>query len=203
MTAVLSIASAAATLTPAEVRHMDISSVDYPADALLRGQQARVGVEVTVTPDGKPETCRLTRLSGVESLDLKTCQVVLRQARYDPARDGEGRPVHGQLSTSFAWTLGGVFGKLAELPVLPDYTMTIQPRPGASAEPMTVAVDTLVGEDGTLLACSVPNAAEVPELARAACRVLPSVWVVATINGVDGRPVRCIKTVTIRFATEG
>ena len=203
MTVVLALAAGAAALTPAVIRHMDLTPADYPSDALLRGQQARVGVVVIVTPEGKPETCRLAQPSGVETLDLTTCRVVLRQARYDPARDGEGRATYARSRYNFAWTLGGVFGALPPLPDAPDYAMTIRPRPGESAEPVTVSVDTLIGEDGALLSCSVPDKADAPALAHAACRVLPSVWVADPVTAVDGTPVRCIATVTVRFTTQG
>jgi protein TonB len=69
------------------------STDDYPADALARGEQGTVLAQLTVDADGRVSGCAIVRSSGSRSLDDATCSIVERRARFDPARDAEGRAV--------------------------------------------------------------------------------------------------------------
>ncbi len=84
---------------------------DYPPAALRAGEQGVVGVELTVTPQGRVSACRITRSSGSASLDYGTCRAYTSFGRFRPATDAAGNPVEGLWTTEVAWSLSEVTGE--------------------------------------------------------------------------------------------
>lgn len=72
---------------------------DYPIDALRMRKQGTTGVRYWVGVDGKVTDCKTVASSGSPLLDAKSCQVITRRARLEPARTKGGAPV---ASISFA-----------------------------------------------------------------------------------------------------
>ena len=67
------------------------------------GVQGRVFFELVVSPQGRVTACRVERSSGSAALDDKTCQIMLRRARFSPARDAQGAPVEDRATASIGW----------------------------------------------------------------------------------------------------
>ncbi len=78
---------------------------DYPPGALHRGEQGTVGVTFVVDVHGMATQCRVTGTSGFRSLDMATCQLIERRARYTPARDGQGRASESRQTLRFRWEI--------------------------------------------------------------------------------------------------
>ena len=78
---------------------------DYPADALARAIEGRVGAEVTVEADGRASACVIKASSGTPSLDAVTCARLMSKGRYEAARDPEQHAVRGTLFRRIAWEL--------------------------------------------------------------------------------------------------
>lgn len=78
---------------------------DYPPGALHRGEQGTVGVTFVVDVHGMATQCRVTGTSGFRSLDMATCQLIERRARYSPARDGQGRAIENPQTLRFRWEI--------------------------------------------------------------------------------------------------
>jgi protein TonB len=78
---------------------------DYPAAAMRAGEQGKVGFHLTVGADGRPTACSVTASSGSAILDSTTCGLLMRRARFSPARDETGRPTIGTFDSSFTWSL--------------------------------------------------------------------------------------------------
>jgi len=78
---------------------------DYPQDVLHRGGQGTVGVAFVVDGYGKATQCRVTGTSGFRSLDMATCELIERRARYTPARDGQGRAIESPQTLRFRWEI--------------------------------------------------------------------------------------------------
>lgn len=97
-----------AAATPPEATAINMQSWfkadDYPAEAMAKGIQGNVKVEVNVDADGKPTTCRVAQSSGSELLDQTTCRIVLERGRYLPAKVG-GKAVPGVVSNTTTWRL--------------------------------------------------------------------------------------------------
>jgi TonB family protein len=83
------------------------SADDYPIEAAKKGAEGTATFEVDVDPQGEPVACRITRSSGSAALDQKTCEVVLKNGRFEPAMSG-GKPVAGRYSRTASWRLEGL-----------------------------------------------------------------------------------------------
>jgi protein TonB len=80
-----------------------ISPDDYPAAALGSGAQGIVRFTLTIDPSGRVVGCNITHSSGSSVLDMATCQIMRRRARYTPARDSNGNPVAGTIEQQVEW----------------------------------------------------------------------------------------------------
>lgn len=78
---------------------------NYPSDALRQEKEGRVGVRVTIGPDGRVTGCSVTSSSGTPSLDSAACDGMQRYARYDPALDEAGHPTTGSASTAIVYKI--------------------------------------------------------------------------------------------------
>lgn len=81
------------------------SSDDYPVAALREEQQGMVAFTLSIDPRGLVSNCVIARSSGSASLDDATCRVLQRRARFDPARDIDGKPVADLYSGRIKWVL--------------------------------------------------------------------------------------------------
>ena len=79
--------------------------VDYPAEALRREQQGRVGYRLTIDESGKVTDCVVTSSSGFPLLDDATCRMALKAA-FEPALDADGRPTSGTWQSTEVYSLG-------------------------------------------------------------------------------------------------
>ncbi len=78
---------------------------NYPSRALNEGTEGRVGVAVTVTPDGRATGCRVTSSSGSSVLDTAACQGIERYGRFNPALDRDGNPTSGSFATTIVYQI--------------------------------------------------------------------------------------------------
>lgn len=78
---------------------------NYPGDALRAEKQGRVGVRVSIGPDGRVTSCSVTSSSGTPSLDSAACDGMMRYARYNPALDDSGQPTSGSAATAIVYRL--------------------------------------------------------------------------------------------------
>lgn len=82
-----------------------VTQNDYRSSWVSRGYTGEVGFRLSVGASGRVESCSVTRSSGVSALDQATCQLVTRRARFDPAKNGQGRAVPGSYSNAVRWQL--------------------------------------------------------------------------------------------------
>jgi protein TonB len=78
---------------------------NYPARAQDEGKEGTVGVNVTVTPEGRVGSCSVTRSSGTPELDSAACDGMKRYAQFNPALDAAGNPISSSYSTSIVYRL--------------------------------------------------------------------------------------------------
>lgn len=81
------------------------SSDNYPDEARDRGEQGLVRAKLAIAPTGRVVGCRIASTSGHESLDRATCQVVLDNARFEPARDRAGNAMSSTYMLAVRWQL--------------------------------------------------------------------------------------------------
>jgi protein TonB len=67
--------------------------------------EGSVSVEFTVATDGRVDLCRVLASTVNAEIEATTCRLIQRRFLYEPARDGNGRPVPEVVRRTFDWTL--------------------------------------------------------------------------------------------------
>ena len=77
----------------------------YPPRAVRDEVEGRVGVRVTVGPNGRVADCSVTSSSGSSILDDAACSGMRTYARFNPALDAAGNPTNGSYTTTIVYQL--------------------------------------------------------------------------------------------------
>lgn len=78
---------------------------NYPTRAAREEREGRVGVRVSIGPDGRVSSCSVTSSSGSPDLDEAACAGMTSYARFNPALDDAGNPTTGSYSTAIVYKL--------------------------------------------------------------------------------------------------
>jgi len=78
---------------------------DYPAEARRKAMQGDVEFELQVSEKGCGISCAVTKSSGWPLLDEETCRLMVERARFNPARDKDGKPIPATWKSAFHWQL--------------------------------------------------------------------------------------------------
>jgi TonB family protein len=78
---------------------------NYPPESLRRGEQGRVGFQISFDTEGALIGCSVTQSSGFSSLDEGTCEMLAKSAKIEPTRDADGRRVLSVRSGYIDWKL--------------------------------------------------------------------------------------------------
>ena len=62
-------------------------------------------LSLEIAADGRVTNCTITGTSGHPQLDVATCALVSKRAKFQPARGSEGQPVAGSYSNAIDWQL--------------------------------------------------------------------------------------------------
>jgi periplasmic protein TonB len=81
----------------------EIRRSDYPPELGRAGVGGRVSVTLTVEPNGRVSTCRITRSSGVQELDSLTCRIMQQRFVFRPSTDRYGRPIRDEVDWDHDW----------------------------------------------------------------------------------------------------
>ena len=93
-----------AGFTPAQ-RISKIPDREYRRFVAASGaRRGTVGITVKVNTDGRPSHCRVVRSSGNPNVDALMCALTLRNVRFRPARDPQGRPVAQDITWYPDWS---------------------------------------------------------------------------------------------------
>lgn len=77
----------------------------YPPDAIRAGEQGRTTALLRIDASGTPISCAIKTSSGSPSLDAATCSIALRRARFDPAREAQGKAISSTYTLPVRWVL--------------------------------------------------------------------------------------------------
>jgi len=81
------------------------SADDYPAGSANRGEQGNVQVVIHVDDKGAVSSCEIKTSSGYPELDTQTCNIIALRAKFEPARNGNGDPIPGEIIKTVDWRL--------------------------------------------------------------------------------------------------
>ncbi|MCD9028094.1 TonB family protein [Luteimonas sp. BDR2-5] len=92
-------------MTGIALQYAHAPAPDYPREALRRGAEGVVQLQVAVDAEGRPQDVRVHRSSGNRDLDQAALRHVLRHWTFQPAMR-DGRPVPATGIVPIAFTLG-------------------------------------------------------------------------------------------------
>lgn len=81
------------------------SDDDYPVDAVRAGQSGTTGFALLVDEQGRVADCMVVATSGQSGLDIQSCAILKRRARFTPAKDTAGKPAKDRVSGRIAWRI--------------------------------------------------------------------------------------------------
>lgn len=82
-----------------------VSDEDYPSNAARNEEQGTTRFRLVVGANGKVTDCTVTSSSGSSALDSATCRLMRQRARFEPARDSDGRPTGDTVTSAIRWVL--------------------------------------------------------------------------------------------------
>lgn len=77
----------------------------YPSSAAAIGEQGIMRMRVIVTEEGTVESCTIVKASNTTRLESPACEV-MKRARFEPARDAEGKPLRSYYVTAITYRMG-------------------------------------------------------------------------------------------------
>lgn len=96
---VVLLAQVALVQNPLAVKHPTpiplrlIHAEDYPLQARRHGWEGTVIADLTIDARGIVDSCDVVKSTGYKLLDDTTCGILIRRARFQPARDRDGNAV--------------------------------------------------------------------------------------------------------------
>lgn len=80
-----------------------LKSMDYPWQAKLKGESASIQFRLMVDSTGTPTVCKVQSATrSPDFIDL-TCKLLMKRARFAPARDALGEPADSYYTNSVNW----------------------------------------------------------------------------------------------------
>ncbi|MBO9712860.1 energy transducer TonB [Sphingomonas sp.] len=170
-------------VSPRDAPQNWVTNDDYPAGAIRQYEQGSVGFRLDIEADGRVSRCTLTRSSGWPLLDVTTCALLRRRARFYPATDSQGAAIPSTWSSRFTWRM-------------PD--MAVSPRAS-----WAVVTSFLVDERGGISNCKVRRFGAVPSEPADPCelaRGMPD-YIGVLLHG-EGEGIRLVTRIdTQQFET--
>jgi TonB family protein len=101
----IALASAATTAIPITDPASWLGPDDYPKSSIASDSEGRIIVTIHVDEKGRPSSCSVTSSSGDSGLDSLTCSLLIRRARFVPAKGKQGQAVTSQYSQKVTWQI--------------------------------------------------------------------------------------------------
>lgn len=201
MSAWLSIVLAGAAVSPAAPVEPQtwFNSKDNPKTAMRVAERGHVAYTIDVAADGSPLRCTPEEKTD---LDQDVCTLVMKRARFLPAKDDAGRAVAGSYEAVASFLMPG---KQRSRPDRSKLVVAVDSLPDGATSPAFARVAFLVDSTGAISQCA-PLAAErrrfqqsLPALGPAACDNLARDYHPAAVADAAGAAVASVQSATVRF----
>lgn len=184
---------------PVPVHRGTLMSIeDYPETALRHNEQGTVWADLSIDATGKPAYCEVISSSGSTALDNKTCSILLKRARFSPARDGAGQPIASLYRNRMDWRLNPQ-GDVAGLNPVFDRTFTVNRFPAGARPPVSVVMRQVIDAYGHLESCAVVQGSGFASIDKLACSSTAGLTSTSGIRDPNGTPVRGLRLRRVAF----
>ena len=163
-----------------------------------------VYTRTTVRPDGTIQSCVAESSSGDPRLDAYTCRIIVKRAKFVPARWPDGSAAYGVIREPVRWRVTDSPSEDDRGLPVPDLAFSVNRLP-AGAHSATVDLQVAANETGRPLSCVEGPPAppddnkRFPELVALACRQATETLRLSPPVDGSGKAVRSIQTVSVRF----
>ena len=82
-----------------------VTTGDYRSNWIRQELTGTAGFRLQVSAQGRVTGCTITSSTGHAQLDEATCALVTRRARFEPAKDANGKEVAGTFSSAVRWQI--------------------------------------------------------------------------------------------------
>lgn len=196
------------------VPYSDVRSVfsadDYPAYLQQAGQSGTVYTRTTIRPDASIQSCTIERSSGDPKLDAYTCAIIVKRAKFAPAKWTDGSPVYGVIRVPVSWVISnGSNGVPSQEDMLratmPDLELSVNHLPKGAHSIAAVSLEIAADENGRPVTCvewPPPKKAReprFPELVPIACQqAIANLTVIPPVDA-SAESVRSVQSVSVHF----
>ncbi len=200
MTMIFSIILAAGTVTPATpvAANTWIASKEHPKTTLLVSERGGVGYTIDVSPEGALLRCETEKNTG---LDRKICEILMKNARFLPAKDDQGNPVAGVYDGFANFALPGKDRRQDRSRLV----VTVEQLPEGVASPAFARIAFLVDSTGGISHCASTvgerrrTMQTVEALGPAACDKAVKDYRATPGRNAAGVAVPSVQTLQVRF----
>ena len=181
---------------------------DVPAFLLSQGTVDRaVYTRTTIRPDGTIEGCVAEPRSSDPKLDSYTCALIVKRAKFLPAKWIDGSAAYGVIRVPVRWWVGD------NMPPddddlgsnIPDLDLSVNHLPKGAPSMIGLSLVVAADEKGHAVSCAEwpPLAGSprkrFPELVPIACEQANASLVLIPPVDASGKPARSVQSVSVRF----
>lgn len=197
------------------VRVPDVRAVfspdDMPAYVQIDGINRFVSTRTTVNSDGKTQDCTAERGSGDPKLDALTCAIILKRAKFQPAKWVDGSPAYSVLRAPVSWTIGGPATESELQRAYPaDMELSVNQLPSGARPRTKLSLMLAVDVNGAVVDCGqmppvskYAPATAFPQLVSVACQQMVGHFRAIPARDPSGKPVHSVQTATVVFSVGG
>ena len=181
---------------------------DVPQYLIDKGEvDLTVDTRTTVRPDGTIEGCVAEHSSGDPKLDAYTCALIVRRAKFLPARWADGTAAYGVIRAPVRWQVtsnpgSGAGRSTSEVPDL-ELSVNQLPKGAPSVVPLMLQIE--ADDKGHPLSCAEwapladDHSKHFPELVPIACQQATASLTLFPPLDASGKAVRSVQTVSADF----
>lgn len=195
---VLLAGAAVTAATPVEANKW-FTSQENPKTALQVAERGGIAYAIDVAPDGTAIRCTP---QGSTDLDRKVCELVMKNARFLPAKDDQGRAAYGLYDGMASFLMPG---KNNRRPDRAKLAVTVDALPEGATSPAYAKVAFLVDGAGAISQCASAPAERrrfmqtFEALGPAACERLARDYRPTVARDPSGEGVVSVQSVMVRF----
>lgn len=163
-----------------------------PPESWLTPTTTPVGSALTVRPGGSVQSCAISPSSGNAQLDRFTCDLLMRNAQFKPARAADGTPIYGVFRIWTVWTNWMTAERQAY-----DFKLVDDQLSAGADSPKRIDIVFIVDASGKVLSCGDENGDDEPRLVAAACERVGSSMALQPARTDAGVTVPSVQDATV------